>query len=39
MATFWYLGNVYPIPHGPVGPRVNVHEQNTVVESRFTMEN
>ena len=29
--------NLYPIPHGPEMARANVHEQNTLVESRFTV--
>ena len=37
MTDFRTLGNVYPIPHGPIQPCTNVHEQYTVVESRFTV--
>ena len=32
------LRNLYPIPHGPVRPGLFVHEQYTLVESRFTVE-
>ena len=28
---------MYPIPHGPARGCTNVHEQYTVVESRFTV--
>ena len=28
---------MYPIPHGPAEPRTNGREQNTLVESRFTV--
>ena len=31
--------NVYPIPHGPIQEYIFVHEQNTLVESRFTVNN
>ena len=37
MTDFGYLGNVYPFPHGPAQPWPNVHEQNMVVDSRFTV--
>ena len=37
MTDSGYLRNVYPIPHGPGSAWPNVHEQNMVVESRFTV--
>ena len=37
MATFRDLRNVYPIPHGPSRGCTNVHEQYTLVDSRFTV--
>ena len=29
--------NLYPIPHGPMSSCINVHEEYTLVDSRFTV--
>ena len=38
MALDRHLGNLYPIPHGPEMALLNVDEQYTLVDSRFTVE-